>query len=103
MRYIYVSTKGGKPLNIGINRAKRVARSADRRDQAAVVGSFGGGLPRQHIHHQELVRARHRYYHEQQDEFVKAHPPVQQMNTQGAREMARRRRRAQYFRSFGNG
>jgi hypothetical protein len=63
-RYIYVSTKGGKPLNIGMNKAKRVARRADECDQAQVLKALGPGLPRQHSHHQELVRQRHRYYHE---------------------------------------
>jgi hypothetical protein len=62
MRVIYASKKGGKPLNLGINQAKRVARSADKRDQAVVLETLGPGLPRQHAHHQELVRQRHRYY-----------------------------------------
>lgn len=51
-----------KPLNIGMNHAKRVARSADRRDQLAVLRELGPGYPRQHNHHQELVRLRHAYY-----------------------------------------
>ena len=62
MRVIYPSPKGGKPLNIRMNYAKRVARLADRRDQLAVQKEFGFGLPRQHTHHQELVRQRHAYY-----------------------------------------
>jgi hypothetical protein len=70
MRYIYVSRPGGKPLNIGVNQAKRVARYADRRDQLQVLKTLGAGLPRQHGHHQQLVRSRHRYYHEAHDEFV---------------------------------
>ena len=37
MRYIYVSKPGGKPLNIGINNAKRIARSVDKRDQLIVA------------------------------------------------------------------
>jgi hypothetical protein len=65
MHYIYVSKKGGKPLNIGINQAKRVARSADRRDQLKVLAELGPGLPRQRSRHQELVRRRHRHYIEQ--------------------------------------
>jgi hypothetical protein len=73
MRYVYVSNKGGKPLNLGINQAKRVARSADKRDRAHVVKVLGSGLPMQAIHHQQLVRSRHRYYHEQHDEFVRSH------------------------------
>jgi hypothetical protein len=71
MRYIYISQKGGKPLNIGINKAKRVARHADRRDQLAVLATLGTGLPRQHARHQQLVHSRHRYYHEQHEEFVR--------------------------------
>jgi hypothetical protein len=64
MRVLYASQKGSKPLNFGMNRAKRVARLADRRDQLAVLRELGPGLPRQHSHHQELVRQRHRYYAE---------------------------------------
>ena len=60
MRYIYISKRGGKPLNIGINNAKRVARRADKRDQTQVLLTLGPGLPRQHGHHQELVQRRHR-------------------------------------------
>jgi hypothetical protein len=67
-RIVYQSRKGGKPLNIGINRAKRVARSADERDQLIVLRTLGPGLPREHSHHQQLVRSRHRYYHEQHSE-----------------------------------
>lgn len=70
MRYIYVSKKGGKPLNIGVNKAKRIARSADGRDQALVLKILGAGLPHQHEHHQQLVLSRHRYYHEQYQEFA---------------------------------
>jgi hypothetical protein len=61
MRYIYVSKKGGKPLDIGVNKAKRIARSADKRDQLAILTVLGPGLPRQHSHHQALVLARHSY------------------------------------------
>jgi hypothetical protein len=71
-RVIYRSKKGGKPLSIGINRAKRVARRADERDQLAVLKQLGPGLPRQHEHHQQLVLSRHRYYHEQHEEFVRS-------------------------------
>jgi hypothetical protein len=70
MRYIYVSSKGSKPMNIGMNKAKRIARSADQRDQATVLKTLGPGLPRQHSHHQQLVRSRHRYYHEQHQEHA---------------------------------
>ena len=62
MRYIHVSKPGGKPLNIGMNAAKRLARIADQRDQQQVLATLGFGLPRQHARHQELVRQRHRYY-----------------------------------------
>jgi hypothetical protein len=62
LRYIYVSNKGGKPLSIGMNAAKRVAHYADARDRALVVKTLGGGLPKEHRHHQELVQRRHRYY-----------------------------------------
>lgn len=71
MRYIYVSKPGGRPMNIGINKAKRIAHATDRRDQAGVVATLGGGYPRQRINHRELVRRRHRYYHEQYEEFVR--------------------------------
>ena len=70
-RYIYISKKGGKPMDIGMNQAKRVARSADERDQLAVLKMLGPGLPRQHGHHQRLVLSRHRYYHEQHEEFIR--------------------------------
>jgi hypothetical protein len=72
MRYIYVSKKGGKPMDIGMNKAKRIARSADQRDQAIVLKQLGPGLPRQHSHHQTLVASRHRYYHEQHSEFTRS-------------------------------
>jgi hypothetical protein len=71
MRYIYISKKGGKPLAIGINKAKRRAHRLDRQDRAKVVEVLGGGLPKQAEHHQQLVRSRHRYYHEQHEEFVR--------------------------------
>ncbi len=72
MRYIYVSRKGGKPLNIGVNAAKRRAHRLDTQDRAKIVKLLGAGLPTQSIHHSELVRSRHRYYHEQHDEFVRS-------------------------------
>lgn len=71
MRYIYVSKPGGKPLNIGINRAKRIARSADKRDQLSVLKTLGPGYPRQRYHHQQLVLTRHTYYHEQHEELLR--------------------------------
>jgi len=70
-RVVYASRKGGKPMNIGMNQAKRVARSADKRDQLSVLKTLGPGLPRQHEHHQQLVLSRHRYYHDQHEEFLR--------------------------------
>lgn len=72
MKVIYASREGGKPLNIGINRAKRVAASADKRDRAIILQQLGTGLPKRDAHHSTLVRSRHRYYHEAHDEFVKS-------------------------------
>jgi hypothetical protein len=71
MRYVYVSEKGGKPMDIGMNAAKRRAHRLDKQDRAKVVQMLGAGLPMQSEHHQELVRSRHRYYHEQHEEFVR--------------------------------
>lgn len=71
-RYIYVSRPGGKPLNIGMNRAKRIAKSADERDRAMVLKTLGTGLPDLTEHHRQLVASRHRYYHEQHDEFMRS-------------------------------
>jgi hypothetical protein len=72
MRYSYVSKKGGKPFDIGVNKAKRRAHRLDKQDRAKVVKLLGTGLPMQSIHHQELVRSRHRYYHDQHEEFVRS-------------------------------
>ncbi len=74
MRIVYASKRGGKPMNIGMNQEKRVARSADKRDQLKVLVALGPGLPRQRANHQQLVRSRHRYYHEQHEEFVRSAP-----------------------------
>jgi hypothetical protein len=68
MRVIYASKKGCKPLNIGMNAAKRRAHRLDKQDRAKVVKLLGAGLPMQAQHHQDLVRSRHRYYHEQHEE-----------------------------------
>jgi hypothetical protein len=70
-RYVYVSKKGGRPLSIGMNAAKRRARRLDKQDRAKVVKLLGSGLPMQAQHHQQLVRSRHRYYHEQHEEFLR--------------------------------
>jgi len=74
MRVLYASKKGGKPMHIGINQAKRVAASADRRDQLAVLKTLGPGLPRQHENRQRLVLSRHWYYHDAHDEFIRSEP-----------------------------
>jgi hypothetical protein len=73
MRVIYVSKKGGKPLVIGMNAAKRRARRLDTQDRAKIIQVLGAGMPKRDAHHSELVRSRHRYYHEQHDEFVRSH------------------------------
>ena len=62
MRVLYASKKGGKPFRLGMNAAKRIAKSADQRDQLAVLRELGPGYPRQCSHHQTLVRQRHQYY-----------------------------------------
>lgn len=69
MRYIYVHPDTGprKPLNSGINYAKRVARDADKRDQLAVQAELGFGLPQQRNKHQHLVQSRHSAYHDRYD------------------------------------
>jgi hypothetical protein len=72
MRVIYASKKGGKPLNIGMNAAKRRAHRLDKQDRAKVVKLLGSGLPMQAQHHQQLIRSRHRYYHEAHDELVRS-------------------------------
>lgn len=61
-RLIYHSTRGGKPLIMGVNHAKRLARLADKRDQRAVQKELGFGLPEQRNNHQRLVKQRHAYY-----------------------------------------
>jgi hypothetical protein len=71
-----------------MNRAKRVAKAADKRDQTQVQATLGFGLPRQHSHHHDLVERRHRYYREQ----VAAPSTPEPARQQGARECARRRR-----------
>lgn len=95
MRYIYTSKPGkkgerGKPLNIGMNKAKRVARSADERDQLTVLATLGTGLPRQHSHHQQLVRSRHRYYSEIEVKATEFAPHFKHASGAGPREAARR-------------
>lgn len=67
-RFIYRSERGGKPLNVGMNHAKRIARRMDQRDQVAVQKELGLGLPQQRNHHQELVKQRHGYYADRYEE-----------------------------------
>lgn len=71
MRYIYVSSKGSKPMNIGMNKAKRIAHRSDKQDRLKIIQVLGAGMPKNDIHHSELVRSRHRYYHEQHEEFIR--------------------------------
>lgn len=80
MRYIYVSKKGGKPMNIGMNQAKRIARRSDKQDRAKIVEVLGAGMPKNGIHHSELVRSRHRYYREQYEEGVREQERLDQEN-----------------------
>ena len=70
-RVIYASKPSGKPMNIGMNAAKRRARRLDRQDRAKILQVLGTGLPKRDAHHSELVLSRHHYYHEQHDEFVR--------------------------------
>lgn len=70
MRFIYESRPGGKPFNVGMNNAKRVARAADKRDQRAVQRELGFGLPEQRSHHQQLVKSRHGYYHDRYEQLA---------------------------------
>jgi hypothetical protein len=65
---------GKKPLNIGMNAAKRRAKRLDKQDQLAVLENLGPGHRRQHGFHQQLVRSRHQYYHEQHEELVRGQP-----------------------------
>jgi hypothetical protein len=71
MRVVYQSRKGGKPLDIGMNAAKRRAHRLDKQDRAKILRVLGTGLPKRDAHHSELVLSRHHYYHEQHDEFVR--------------------------------
>ena len=71
MRYVYVSNKGSKPMNIGMNKAKRIARRADKIDTAIVRRELGPEMPQQRMNYKLLVFHRHRYYHDQHEEFVR--------------------------------
>ena len=72
MRYIYVSKPGGKPMNIGMNAAKRLAAWLDKKDRAVEVKTFDWTVSKHSRHHTQLVRSRHRYYHEQHEELVRS-------------------------------
>jgi hypothetical protein len=50
-----------QPYNVGINRQKRLARRADKRDRAVVVARWPG-TPKKAEHHQLIVQARHQAY-----------------------------------------
>ena len=71
-RVLYASHPGGRPLRIGMNHAKRLARAWDKRDQQAVLREMGPGYPRQHSHHQQLVKQRHAAIGERYDAYVAA-------------------------------
>lgn len=88
MRVIYASRKGGKPFNIGINHAKRIAHGHDKRDQLKVQQTLGYGLPRQHEHHQQLVRQRHAYYGDVYEQTVRVREAAQIARDQGPADQA---------------
>jgi hypothetical protein len=71
-RVIYASKPSGKPMNIGMNAAKRRANRLDRQDRARILQVLGAGLPKRDAHHSELVRSRHRCYHERHAEFARS-------------------------------
>lgn len=96
MKYIYVSNKGSKPMNIGMNQAKRIAHRKDKQDRARIVEVLGTGMPIQAIHHSELVRSRHRYYREAEVAVNgNAAPHFPHASGCGPRETARRVRHEQ--------
>lgn len=99
MRYIY---QGEKPLNIGMNQAKRVARSADRRDRLAILFHMGAGSPKRDAHHGELVYRRHRYYAESTptNELPRVNPVGHFPHASGCGPRETTRRIAQELRSF---
>jgi hypothetical protein len=70
MRYIYVSKKGGEPMDIGMNQAKRLALRLDKRDRLTVLAHLGS-MPKASPNHQQLVLSRHRHYHDRHEEFVR--------------------------------
>jgi hypothetical protein len=47
-----------KPLMLGINRAKRLAKSMDERDRRLVLQKLGAGFPKRSDNHQTLVKSR---------------------------------------------
>jgi hypothetical protein len=54
--------RGKKPLMLGINRRKRNAREADRKDRVTVLRTLGAGFPKNSTFHSELVKQRHSAY-----------------------------------------
>jgi len=56
---------GDKPVNIGMNRAKRMARAKDVRDRtmlvhmASLMPAGSARVPKQHYAHTRLVKIRH--------------------------------------------
>jgi hypothetical protein len=57
-------------MDIGMNQAKRLAHRIDKRDRLTVLAHLGS-MPKASRNHQQLVLSRHRYYHEQHEEFVR--------------------------------
>jgi hypothetical protein len=90
MRYIYVSKKGGKPMNIGMNQAKRRAARLDKQDRAKIIQVIGSGSPKRDAHHSELVRSRYRYYREIEVAATEFVPHFPHASGSGPRETRRR-------------
>jgi hypothetical protein len=89
MRYIYVSRPGGKPLNIGMNAAKRRAARLDKQDRAVEVKTFDWTVPKHDRHHTQLVLSRHRYYREIEVAATEFVPHFPHASGSGPRECAR--------------
>ena len=53
---------GKKPLTLGINRRKRNAREADRKDRLTILRTLGNGFPKKALFHSALVKERHAAY-----------------------------------------
>jgi hypothetical protein len=91
MRIVYASKKGGKPLNIGMNAAKRRAARLDKQDRAVEVKTFDWTVPKHDRHHTQLVRSRFRYYHEIEVAPTPFVPHFPHASGSGPRETRRRR------------